>query len=57
MTSCTGNAQRFVGEFEERKSRVLDAKREGSIFGARRREANLRPMGATRDGGQMNKTA
>ena len=29
----------------------------GSTFGARRREANLRPMGAARDGGQMNKTA
>ena len=36
---------------------VLDAKPEGSTFGARRREANLRPIGAARDGGQMNKTA
>ena len=35
----------------------LDTKREGSTFGARRREANLLPMGAARDGGQMNKTA
>ena len=26
-------------------------------FGARRREANVRPMGAARVGGQMNKTA
>ena len=43
--------------FEESKSWVLDAKREGLIFGARRREANLRPNGAARDGGQMNKTA
>ena len=31
--------------FEESESQVLDAKREGSTFGARRREANLRPMG------------
>ena len=45
MTSRTGSAQRFVSEFEERKSRVLDAKREGSTFGARRREVNVRPMG------------
>ena len=30
--------------FEESESRVLDATREGSIFGAHRREANLRPM-------------
>ena len=42
--------------FEESKSWVLDAKREGSTFGARRREANLRHMGAARDGVQMNKT-
>ena len=28
------------------QSWVLDAKREGSTFGARRREANVRPMGA-----------
>ena len=55
VTSRTGSARRFV--FEERKSRVLDAKREGSTFGARRREANVRPMGAARVGGQMNKTA
>ena len=27
------------------QGRVLDAKREGSTFGARRREANLRPLG------------
>ena len=39
-----------VWEFEERKSRVLDAKRRGSIFGARRREANLRLNGAARVG-------
>ena len=45
------------GRFEGSKSRVLDAKREGLIFGARRREANERPMRAARDGGQMNKTA
>ena len=31
-------------------SRVLDAKRRGSTFGARRREANLRPNGAARVG-------
>ena len=49
---------KFVWEFEERKSRVLDAKWEGSTFGARRRKANLHPMGgAARVGGQMNKTA
>ena len=43
----------------ERKleSWVLDAKRGGSTFGARWREANLHPMGAARDGGQMHKTA
>ena len=39
------------------ESRVLDAKREGSTFGARRRQANVHPMGAARVGGQMNKTA
>ena len=39
------------------ESWVLDAKRRGSTFGARRREANLRPMGAARDGGQMKRTA
>ena len=40
----------------ERKleSWVQDAKQEGSTFGARRGEANSRPMGATRYGGQMN---
>ena len=38
-------------------SRVLDAKREESTFGAHRCEANVRPMGAARVGGQMNKTA
>ena len=43
--------------FEESKSWVLDAKREGSTFGARRREANVHPMRAARDGGQMNKTS
>ena len=43
--------------FEESKSWVLDAKREGSTSGARRREANLHPRGAARDGVQMNKTA
>ena len=43
--------------FEEGENRVLDAKREGSTFGARRREANLRPNGAARVGGQINKTA
>ena len=43
--------------FEESKSWVLDAKRDGSTFGARRREANVRPIGAARDGGQINKTA
>ena len=51
MTSRTGSARRLVLEFEERKSRVLDAKREGSTFGAHRREANVRPIGAARDGG------
>ena len=44
VTSLTGSARRFVWEFEESQSRVLDAKRRGSTFGARRREANLRPM-------------
>ena len=48
----------FVWEFEERKSRVQDAKREESTFGARKREANVRPRGGgARDGGEMNKTA
>ena len=46
-----------VWEFEERKSQVLDSKREGSTFGARRREANVRSNGAVRVGDQMNKTA
>ena len=44
VTSSTGSARRFVWEFEERKSWELDAKREGSTFRARRREANLHPM-------------
>ena len=44
VTPRTGSVWRLVGEFEERESWVLDAKREGSTFGARRREANLRPM-------------
>ena len=35
----------------------LDTGRRRSTFGARRREANLHPMGAARDRGQMNKTA
>ena len=39
------------------ESWVLDTKRRGLTFGARRREANLHPMGAARDGGQMNNTA
>ena len=46
VTSRTGSTRKFVWEFEENKSRDLDAKREGSIFGARRSEANVRPMGA-----------
>ena len=45
VTSRTRSDQRF------------ERKRRGSTFGARRREATLRTMGATRDGGQMNKTA
>ena len=39
VTSRTGSTRKFVWEFEENKSRVLDAKREGSILklaGARR---------------------
>ena len=40
-----------------RESQVLDAKREGSTFGASRCEANVRPMVAAQVGGQMNKTA
>ena len=36
--------------FEESKSRVLDAKRRSSTFGARIRETNLRPNGAARVG-------
>ena len=43
--------------FEESKTWVVDAKRERSTFGARKREANVRPIRAARDGGQMNKTA
>ena len=57
VTSRTESARRFVWESEESQSQVLDAKQEGSTFGARRREANLHPMGAAQDGGQMNKTA
>ena len=57
VTSRTESARRFVWEFEERESWILDAKREGSTFGALRREANLRPIGAARVGGQRNKTA
>ena len=36
---------------------ILVTKREGSTFGAHRREANLHPNGAAQVGGQMNKTA
>ena len=50
-------AEEFGEIWRKLESWVLDAKRGGSTFGARRREANLRPMGAARDGGQMNKTA
>ena len=51
-------ARRGLWRIERKlESRVLVAKREGPTFGARRREATLRPMGAARDGGQMNKTA
>ena len=51
VTSLTGSARRFVLEFEERQSRELDLKREGSTFGAPKHEANVRPMGVTRVGG------
>ena len=50
VTSHTGSTRKFVWDFEENKSRVLDAEREGSIFGARRREANVRPMGGGEGG-------
>ena len=56
VTSRTGSVLRFVENWKK-ESWVLDAKRGGSTFGARRREANLRPMEAARDGGQMNNTA
>ena len=55
VTSRTGSAQRFVENWKK-ESWKLDAERRGSTFGAHRREANLRPMGAVQDGGQMNKT-
>ena len=56
VMSHTGSAQRFA--VSKLESRVLDAKRRGSTFGARRREVNLCPMGGgARVGGQMNKTA
>ena len=54
VTSRTGGLWRIERKLE---SWILDAKRGGSTFGARRREANFRPMGAAQDGGQMNKTA
>ena len=57
VTSRTGSARRFCENLKKVESWVLDAKREGSMFGAHRREANVRPMGAARDGGQMSKTA
>ena len=50
VTSRTGITRKFVWEFEENKSRVLDTKREGSIL-----ELEC-AMGAALVGGQMNKT-
>ena len=57
VTSCTGRVRRFVGDLKKVRELRLDVKWGGSTFGARRCEANLRPMGAARDGDQMNKTA
>ena len=50
MTECewrhAPEARRGLWRIERKlESWVLDAKRGGSIFGARRREANMRPMG------------
>ena len=55
MTECewrhAPEACRGLWRIERKlESWVLDAKREGSTFGARGREAKLRPMGTTRDG-------
>ena len=47
VTSHTGSTRKFVWEFEENKSRVLDAEREGSILelaGARRTCARWGPL-------------
>ncbi len=51
VTSRTGRVRRFCENLKKLESWVLDAKREGSTFGARRLEANLRPMGGARVGG------
>ena len=45
VTSHTGSAQRFVEIWTKLRESRLDTGRRRSTFGARRREANLRPMG------------
>ncbi len=54
MTSRTGSVRGGFWRFEK-KSVELSFSVQGTrlTFGARRREANLRPMRAARDGGQM----
>ena len=49
----------YFGDFEKVSlwSWELDTKREGSIFGARRGQTNLRATGAERDGRQMEKSS
>ena len=54
VTSRTGSARRCVGDLKKVRETRHQTKR--LTFGACRREANLRPMGAAQDGDQMNKT-
>ena len=42
---------RILGDFEKELSWELDTEREGSTFGARRGQTNLRATGAARDEG------
>ena len=50
VTSRTGSARRFLEDLKKVRELSTRRKRGGSTFGARRREANLRPKGAARVG-------
>ena len=54
VMSRTGSTQKFVWEFEENKSRVLNEK---DRFWSSQAWGERAPDGAARVGGQMNKTA